>query len=542
MAINNNDNREDLFLGAKPENAPRQRPQMFDIEKSDEEYFGRKKPEQKAAGTQGYPNTAKPSAPSQPKSAQPIQPKAAAPKQPQSAPPIAPKKNVYKPGSFKELEPESYTYSKSIQGASEPTIAIPTQKNAPKAEKSFAEKQGENDEVKIYKAPPKDYYAGYVSKEPDVKLKPKQFKLNISDEDFNSIPDFDTRNNKPKVVQRNIVASAPEKPRYSYSNADYSDDYDDRRNKKTMRSLGRFANGVIYTLSVLFVSVILSVFIIQSLSDVLGLFKRSFVTADITLPKGATTSEIAKMLKEEKIISQPLTFTIYSKFRDYDGTYLDGSFHVESDMSYDEIMGILSYKNDEPDVVTITFIEGMTVRDIANELEKKNVCKAEDFIKTLQNEDFGYEFEELIPDSKDRYLKLEGYLFPDTYNFYVGENSKSVAKKFLKNFNRKITPDIIKRLEDIDMTLDEALTLASIIQKEAGTADEMYMVSSIFNNRLDKPKSFPLLQSDVTVFYVNDNITPFVSADKQTSYAAAYNTYKCEGLPVGPVCNRVLKP
>lgn len=489
----------------------RPKPQLFDIEKSDEEFFGTKK------------------TPSQPIPTPPATP---------PTPPITPKKNVYKPNSFTELPPDiDSTPAKSTEPASEPTRVISRQaierqmKSPSDGVNSYGDKQDVNP---------------YYSMPQQTPVRPsKPFKLHISDEDFNSIPDFDNRSRQAQPASRDAVVS--NRRTRSVSNA-AQDEFDyvppsasqrpqTSRGNKTMRSLGRLANGIIYTIGVLFASILLSIFILQSMSDVLGLFK-SEKEITITIPEKATTQQVASILKDNGVISQPLTFRLYTKYRNYEDTYLTGSFELNSNMSYDEIINIIQVERNKKKEVTITFIEGVSVLDIAKQLEENNVCSSQEFINTLNTTEFGYEFEKLIPTGGNRYLKLEGYLFPDTYTFFVDESPKSVAKKFLSNFNKKITADLLTRIEKMDMTLDEALTLASIIQKEGRTLDDMYMVSSVFNNRLKKPKTFPFLQSDVTINYVNDNIFPFVSneEDKQ-AYASAYNTYKCEGLPVGPVCN-----
>ena len=500
------------------------RPQLFDIEKSDAEFFGGKK------------NVAPPQAPVTPPQA-PVTP----PQAPAAKPPIVAKKNVYRPNSFADLPPDvQNTAHRGPAQPSEPTRIISRQA----IERQVSAQSSPSDEnVKIYdakSAPAKQSFYGSMPQQPPARPA-KPFKLNIADEDYNAIPDFDNRNRTtPRSVESAGGVKRPA-PRgefdYVPPNAQTPAPPQTTRANKTMRSLGRLANGIIYTVGILFASILLSVFILQSMSDVLGLFK-SDKEISISIPQNANTQDVAAILKESGVIAQPLTFRLYSKYREYEDVFLNGGFTLNSSMSYDEIFSVIQVARNERQVVSLTFIEGMTVLEIAQRLEENNVCDAQEFIHVLNTTDFGYEFEDLIPTGGNRYLKLEGYLFPDTYSFYVGESPNSAAKKFLANFNRKITADLIVRIEKMGMTLDEALTLASIVQKEGRTLDDMYMVSSVFNNRLNKPKTFPLLQSDVTINYVNDNIFPFVSNEEdRQAYASVYNTYKCEGLPVGPVAN-----
>ena len=118
-------------------------------------------------------------------------------------------------------------------------------------------------------------------------------------------------------------------------------------------------------------------------------------------------------------------------------------------------------------VVRVTFPEGSTVSQIAILLEENGVCSAADFMAEANNplnlEGFGFE----IPDQGNRAFLLEGYLFPDTYDMYIGESTSSVIKRFLENFNERWTDEYKKRAEELGLTTSEVLTIASIIQKEA---------------------------------------------------------------------------
>ena len=145
-------------------------------------------------------------------------------------------------------------------------------------------------------------------------------------------------------------------------------------------------------------------------------------------------------------------------------------------------------------------------------------------------------FEKQVKSSSKKFYKMEGYFFPDTYQFYLEEDPKNVAKKVCKNFEYKVTPDMYGRMEDLGMTLDETITLASIVQAEASSSIDMKLVSSVFHNRLNNPDQFPLLQSDPTTNYVEEVIKPNLEIYSQ-SMCDAYDTYKGGGLPPGAICN-----
>ncbi len=187
-------------------------------------------------------------------------------------------------------------------------------------------------------------------------------------------------------------------------------------------------------------------------------------------------------------------------------------------------------------VVRVTFPEGSSVSQIAQLLEENGVCSALEFMAEANNilnlEGFGFE----IPNPEERAFLLEGYIFPDTYEFYRNESASSAIKRFLKNSAVKLDDEIIARCNELGYTLDEILTLASIIQEEAGNPAEMGKVSSVLHNRLES-SVFPKLQCDVATFYLRDYIKPYVNEERYAELVELYNTYNCEGLPAGPITN-----
>jgi UPF0755 protein len=168
-------------------------------------------------------------------------------------------------------------------------------------------------------------------------------------------------------------------------------------------------------------------------------------------------------------------------------------------------------------------------------LEKANVCTSADFYKNLESATFEYDFLEGIENKSSRYNYLEGYLYPDTYEFYVGQSASSVIRKLLENTDKKWTKEYANKAKELGMSMDEVLTMASIIQKEAGDAEQMPIIASVFYNRL-KSSSFRCLQSDATTVYVAKFIKPNVSVGEADTFSQKYDTYKCIGLPAGPIC------
>jgi len=268
----------------------------------------------------------------------------------------------------------------------------------------------------------------------------------------------------------------------------------------------------------------------------LGLNQEDYQIA-ITIPQDAEISEVVRILGQSGVVSHPTTFRFYLNFRSVQAeNLLPGDYIFNTRMSYDEIIRAMMTGRTVREVVRLTFIEGWTLWDYAHYLEEHGVVGAEEFIEYLNTADFGFEFFGMIDRHPHRFHMLEGYLFPDTYDFYVGENVGSVARKFLRNFNdRVMTPQMLARMEQMGLTVDETLTLASIIQREAGLPDDMRIVSSVFHNRLNSP-NFPRLESDVTDRYIEEEILPRLTFVNQ-AILDAYDTYVAEGLPIGPVCN-----
>ena len=186
--------------------------------------------------------------------------------------------------------------------------------------------------------------------------------------------------------------------------------------------------------------------------------------------------------------------------------------------------------------VRLVFPEGSTVAEIAEILESGSVCTADEFLLTAQDSSLLSEYGFSIESPENRSFALEGYLFPDTYDFYVGEGSASAAKRFLKNARSKFDGSLLEKCAEIGMTLDEVLTLASIIQEEAGDPADMGGVSSVLHNRLDS-SSFPKLQCDAATFYLRDSVKPYVTEERYEFLSQLYGTYICEGLPEGPITN-----
>lgn len=308
------------------------------------------------------------------------------------------------------------------------------------------------------------------------------------------------------------------------------------RKKRKKKGNGRLIFGLIMTALIVAVAVFCAAFVLRFAKDFVGIGKSS-VEVVVEIPMNSGTAEIADILSEAGIIDSTYFFRFYSRVKGSDGTFVAGSHVLSPDMSYENIVYELQQGAvDTRESVDIMFYEGITLWEAAQKLEEKGVCSAADFLHEFNNGSFGFDFEKLAKVSSMKFYKMEGYLFPDTYTFYVDEDPKIVVKKMYRNFETRITPDIYGRMDDLGMELEELLTLASMVQAEASSVYDMKRVSSVFRNRLADPDNFPLLQSDPTRKYVDEIIKPNIEIPSKEMFKA-YNTYEGAGLPPGPICN-----
>ncbi len=183
----------------------------------------------------------------------------------------------------------------------------------------------------------------------------------------------------------------------------------------------------------------------------------------------------------------------------------------------------------------ITFIEGSTLTECFKLLEENGVASFDDLMNVAQNYAFNdYKIYSDIPIDENRCFKLEGYLFPDTYDFFLDEAPESVIARFLSNSDVKITDEMRARATELGYTMDEIMIIASIIQAEGAFENDAATIAGIIYNRLDDGIK---LQMDSTYFYAHNDIASYVGEENLGEYKEIYDTYTCYSLPQGPVCN-----
>ena len=317
------------------------------------------------------------------------------------------------------------------------------------------------------------------------------------------------------------------------------------------RTMGHVFLGVVLSVAAICVGVFLAWKVIVGLMDYTGMAKKSH-EADIVIDSTMNVDDIAETLHENGIIEMPWLFKTYINMKNESEGFLDGEYTVNSTMSYSNIITLLKTVRQYTNTVTVMIPEGYNAQQIGQLLEENLVCRADDFEKYYRSKLEKYDFEEQITVTENRFYALEGYLFPDTYEFYViddlpdkpsmdtSQYAKQAAEKMYSNFQNKITKKMYARAKELGMTFDEVVTLASIIQKEGTNEENMANISSVFHNRLENMYEYPHLQSDTTDNYIEDVIRPNIPSSSLALYEnviTAYDTYTCEGLPAGPICS-----
>ena len=248
------------------------------------------------------------------------------------------------------------------------------------------------------------------------------------------------------------------------------------------------------------------------------------------IDKGMSTRDIAEQLYDLGLIQNKTIYRFLSKFNGFDGQYKVGTYTLCEGLSYDEIMTLLA---GEPETVRVTFPEGFTTEQIAARLEANNVVTADEFLAALETIDVSsYPFlGELAGTSRDH--RLDGYLFPDTYEFYQGMQASSAINKFLENFHNRITAEMLEKADERGMSMQEVVTVASMIEKEAANDDERAMIAAVIYNRI--AAGMPL-QIDSTIMYVLPEHKDVLTVE-DTKIDSPYNTYQNTGLPPTPIAN-----
>ena len=269
----------------------------------------------------------------------------------------------------------------------------------------------------------------------------------------------------------------------------------------------------------------------------------------VSIQQGSGVSAIAQKLKDAGVIRSAYLFRWYVGQKGTAAKLQYGDFALTPGTGYDDLIAALStYAKAE--TVRVTIPEGTTAIAIAQKMEAAGLCSAEDFLKEANEGDFSeYTFWQYVPDdadAPDRFMKCEGYLFPETYEFLKDDTVHNYVATFYAQFDAQITDEMYAELKKQDMTLPELITLASFVQEEAGNSQDSN-VAQVFRNRLAEGSPYPRLQSNTSSHIQSDAdnnylwnwVAPYYGGwdNIPENIVAAYDTYSCKGLPAGPISN-----
>lgn len=278
----------------------------------------------------------------------------------------------------------------------------------------------------------------------------------------------------------------------------------------------------------------------------------SSIDKEVEIPMGSSTSHIATILEEKGIIKDSRVFRFYIKFNN-ESNFKAGKYQLSPAMTLNEIVGALKTGTlqKEPSV-TITIPEGKTIDQIAELYANKAEFSKEEFLTKINNTDFVQKLIDLYPSilteeilNPEIRISLEGYLFAATYSFYQESPSiEKIVKKMLKKTESIVAP-YRDQISARDMTVHEAITMATLVENEARTKEERRKIAGVFYNRIEEGMK---LQTDPTVLYaLGEHKDRVLYEDLEVK--SPYNTYYIKGLPVGPISNfaenslvAVLKP
>ncbi|HNV34429.1 MAG TPA: endolytic transglycosylase MltG [Bacillota bacterium] len=246
----------------------------------------------------------------------------------------------------------------------------------------------------------------------------------------------------------------------------------------------------------------------------------------VSIPKGAGTSSIADLLEKEGLISSETAFKIYVKLTGKDGMLKYGKYEMAPSDSLRHIVRKLEKGIQKG--IKLTVPEGYTAKQIAARLEALDITTYDEFMELVERPT--EELKEIIPFEIPG--SLEGYLFPDTYEFVADTDAFDVVSGMLRNFADKVGGEIASRLK-VDLLPGQVVILASIVEKETLLQSELPIVAGVFMNRLRKSMA---LQSCSTVQYVLPQPKPVLSKE-DTLIDSPYNTYLIQGLPPGAISN-----
>lgn len=257
----------------------------------------------------------------------------------------------------------------------------------------------------------------------------------------------------------------------------------------------------------------------------------------VVVPEGATTKQIGNILKDAGLVKFPSAFVKRVKESEYRGKLQPGTFILNTGMNTWEMIEIMGYVAPAKQVMcTLTIPEGFSIEQIAERVEAQDICSKDDFLKAVEEDTYEYDFLADIPTGEDVKYRLQGFLFPATYDIYDDTTAHDIVDMMLKKFDDVYSGAYEAQAQSMGYNAYQLVTRASVVEREAKLDEERPIIAGVINNRL---RDGMMLQMCPTVLYP---ITNGLYDKSEVTYDdlevdSLYNTYKNLGLPVGPICN-----
>ena len=297
-------------------------------------------------------------------------------------------------------------------------------------------------------------------------------------------------------------------------------------------------NKILSLRNFLLLAIFLILFFIISYSKSINSSSGKYEEVVFVVERGQSVRGLIDDLKNKDLIRSDFYLKIYLRFFKDDFVLREGTYVLNRIMSPKDMVEELNNKASFRPEKSVRLIEGWNLRDYAKAFSEAELIKEEDFFSLtgrpmLDSDffDFSSEFSFLEP--KPDEMSLEGYLFPDTYRFFEDSKPEDIVRRILRNFDQKLTKEMRDEIEKQGKTIHEIVTMASIIEKEVQSKDDMKMVSGIFWNRIERRQA---LESCATLAYIL-GVNKAIYSYEDTRIPSVYNTYINRNLPPGPIAN-----
>ena len=246
----------------------------------------------------------------------------------------------------------------------------------------------------------------------------------------------------------------------------------------------------------------------------------------VSIPAGSSSVRIANILEESGLVRNAKVFRYFAKYRNLDQGLKAGNYILSYGMTMDEILSELSQGNVYRPTITVTIPEGFTLEQIAQRLAYTGLVDYDDFLTLV-----GGTVPAMGKSTSGQRYALEGYLFPDTYQFDVNATPEAILHRMQSRLDEVFTLEMRARAEELGLDVHQVMTLASLIEREVQSPQERDMVAAVLHNRLKKKMPLQLCAS--VIYALGEHRTEVLLKDLEVE--SPYNTYKHPGLPPGPI-------